>query len=238
MKHEHRYVGAFVAAIAGLCLAGLARAATVTVNWTPPTTNTDGSAIAGTGAGSLTNYRIEYGTCNGTAFGVKAGEITRAAPASTATLNLQPGTSCVRVFAANTYGSESVASNVATKVVDPPTPNPPQLTTIAAQVYDVLPNERTFAFDRGRLVGTTRLGMACDEERTTGADFYALERPSKAIIVKTPRSAALVARCGSTPARADQGNPTAAPGASAEGDDAFGHGRRVLVGSGLHPTSG
>lgn len=194
---EHRLVGIFAALLLGMCLVGIATAATVTVTWTPPTTNTDGSPIAATGPGSLTLYRLEYGTCGaGGAFGTKAGEVTRAAPATGTTVNLQPGTSCVRVFVANTYGAESDASNVASKVVDPPKPSPPQITTIAAQVYDVLPNERTFTFERGRQVGTTKLGMACDETRTTDADFYALERPSRVNLNRNPRSTALVARCG------------------------------------------
>lgn len=105
--------------------AGCATAATVVVTWTPPTLNTDDTAIPATGPGSLTTYRIEYGTCNGTLFGVKAGEVTRAAPASTVTLNLQPGTTCVQVFVANTYGNESIPSNVASKVVPAPTPRAP-----------------------------------------------------------------------------------------------------------------
>jgi hypothetical protein len=201
MKSSSLRFLSFVAAL-GLVATAMpapSAAATVTVNWTNPTANTDSSPIPASGAGSLASARIEYGTCTATGgFGTKAGEVTRTQPATTATLNLQPGTTCVQVRVTNTYGIESAASNVATKVVDPPTPNPPQLTTIAAAVYDVLPNERTFAFDRGRQVGTARLGLACDEERTTGDDFYALERPSRALITRQPRSSALVAKCASS----------------------------------------
>lgn len=187
--------------IASLLACSAALGATVTVTGTNPTTNTDGSTIAATGAGSLTTLRIEYGTCSApNVFGTKAGEVSRAAGAPGANfsqaLNLQPGTTCVRALVANTYGVESDASNVAAKVVDPPKPGPPQLTTIAAQVYDVIPNERTFTFDRGRQIGTTKLGMACDESRNTDNDFYALERPSRVSLLRPPRSAALVARCG------------------------------------------
>jgi hypothetical protein len=121
-----RFLFAAVAA-----LVGCAAAATVTVSWTPPVTNTDGSAIAATGAGSLTQYRIEYGTCSApNTFGTKAGEVTRAAPATGTTLNLQPGTTCVRVFVANTYGVESDASNVTTTVVNPPKPSAPTNVTV------------------------------------------------------------------------------------------------------------
>jgi hypothetical protein len=195
MRH-HRIIG--LLAVALVCGIGIARADTVTVNWTPPTANTNGSAIAATGPGSLTNYRVEYGTCVGSAFGVKAGEVTRAAPATGTTLNLQPGTTCVRAFVSNTFGKESAASNVTSKVIDQPVPNPPTNLTVTDPVaYDVRPNESTFAFDRGRPVGLAKIGAACDEERTTGDDFYALERPSRVRLNRQPRSAALVARCAS-----------------------------------------
>lgn len=192
---KHRYVAAFCLTIFALCVAMVAQADTVTVSWVLPTTNTNGTAIPATGAGSLASIRVEYGTCNGAAFGTKAGEVSRPGNSTSTTLNLNPGTTCVRAFAVNSYGLESDTSNVASKVIEPPRPNPPQLTTIAAAVYDVRPNESTFAFDRGRQVGTVKLGLACDEDRTTGQDFYALERPSKAVLTRQPRSTALVAKC-------------------------------------------
>ena len=108
----------------------LASAATVTVTWNPPTTNTDSSPIPSSGPGSLKTYRIEYGTCTSPGvFGTKAGEVTRPAPASTVVLNLNPGTACVRVFVSNTYDVESDASNVATSVVPFPRPQAPTATS-------------------------------------------------------------------------------------------------------------
>lgn len=182
--------------LALLALAGVASAATVTTSWTNPTTNTDGSAIPATGAGSLTQARIEYGTCNGALFGVKAGEVVRPMPVTTATLNLQPGTTCVRVKVTNTYANESAASNVATRVIDAPTPSPPtNLTVSEPTAYDVRPNESTFAFERGRVVGKCKIGAACDEDRTTGDGYFALERPSKCTRIRESRSVALVAKC-------------------------------------------
>lgn len=186
----------YLLSIALVVLAGVASGATVTTSWNNPTTNTDGSAIPATGAGSLTQARIEYGTCNGAAFGVKAGEVIRPMPVTTATLNLQPGTTCERVKVTNTYANESAASNVATRVIDAPTPSAPtNLTVSEPTAYDVRPNESTFAFERGRAVGTAKLGAACDEERTTGQAFYALERPSRVTLNRAPRSTALVAKC-------------------------------------------
>jgi hypothetical protein len=182
-------------------LGSFVQADTVTIGGTNPTTNTDNTAIPSTGAGSLVTLRIEYGTCSAAnVFGTKAGEVSRTAGAPgaqfTHTINLNPGTTCVRAAVSNTFGTESAASNVVSKVVSPPTPRPPQLATIEQQVFDVRPNEQTFSFDRGRYVGTVRLGAACDEGRTTGANFYALERPSRVRFAREPRSAALVAKCG------------------------------------------
>jgi hypothetical protein len=113
-------------------LAGVAHSATVTTTWVNPTKNTDGTDIPATGVGSLASAKVEYGTCGpNNVFGTKAGEVLRNMPASSATLNLNPGTTCVRVTVTNTYGIESPPSNVASRVVDPPTPQPPQITTIA-----------------------------------------------------------------------------------------------------------
>ena len=113
-----------------LLLGGVASAATVTITWSPPTQNTDNSAIPASGEGSLKTYRIEYGTCTSPGvFGTKVGEVTRAAPATGTVLNLNPGTTCVRVFVANTYDQESDASNVATSVVPFPRPKAPTQTS-------------------------------------------------------------------------------------------------------------
>jgi hypothetical protein len=200
MRH-HRIIG--LLAVALVCGIGIARADTVTATWTNPTTNTNASAIPATGAGSLDGAKLEYGTCSAPGvFGTKAGEVVRArgtgAQPSTASVNLQPGTSCLRVVVYNTFGNTSSPSNVTVSVVPAPTPSPPTNLTVSDPVaYDVRPNEQTFAFDRGRPVGLAKLGAACDEARTTGGDFYALERPSRVKLNRQPRSAALVARCAS-----------------------------------------
>ncbi len=135
MIKEHRIIGLAAIALLATCLVGIARAATVTYSGTNPTLNTDDTPIPATGAGSLTQLRIEYGTCVGTAFGTKAGEVLRTSPAAganfTGSLNLQPGTTCIRVLVQNTYGSESQPSNVVSRVVDPPIPKPPTLAAVA-----------------------------------------------------------------------------------------------------------
>lgn len=199
-----RIVGAIALALIlfAVCGVNIAKADTVTITWSNPITNTDTSSIPASGPGSLQSWRFEYGTCSApNVFGAKVGEFprTRAAngPALTSTTNnFDPGTTCIRGYVSNTYGVESLVSNVTSKTVTPPQPGPILLTTVGPQVYDVRPNEQTFAFDRGRQVGTVKLGLQCDENRNTDANWYALERPSSARLTRAPRSTALVARCG------------------------------------------
>lgn len=107
-----------------------AAASTLTVTWTNPTLNTDDSNIPDTGAESLQVARIEYGTCSASnVFGVKAGEFTRTrvtgqSMPTSATNNVPPGLTCVRVYVSNVAGKESDASNVASRTVEPSKPKP------------------------------------------------------------------------------------------------------------------
>lgn len=145
-----------------------ANAATVSISIAPPTQNTDNTAIPATGAGSIASYRVEYGTCVGTAFGVRAGEITLTAP--TGTVDVGPGTYCFRAFARNTFGQESAASNVATRVVNPPTPQPPTITTVAVVAgINMAPLYRINA-DGTR--GTTVLGFVPVGAKCLGTPVY------------------------------------------------------------------
>jgi hypothetical protein len=152
-------------------------------------------------------------------FGTSATALTQsieiANPATTTQVvgNLTPGsTYYFAARAVNSAGVESDNSNVGSKTIvggTPPTASktasvtvnkipgaPSNVTVVETTVYDVRPNEQTFAFERGQRVGSVKLGAACDETRTTGSQFFALERPSRVVLTKTPRSTALVARCG------------------------------------------
>jgi hypothetical protein len=83
---------------------------TATLSWTPPTSNTDGTALT-----NLAGYRIHYG--------LSATEMTQTiqlanASVSSYTLsNLAPGTYYFAVRAYNSGGTESLNSNVVSKVV-------------------------------------------------------------------------------------------------------------------------
>lgn len=96
------------AVLALLLLASPAFAAKVIVHWINPTTNTDGSALT-----NLAVIRLEWGTCVGSAFGVLQASIL--APPSAGSTPIYPtglATVCVRAYARNTLGVESVPSNV------------------------------------------------------------------------------------------------------------------------------
>lgn len=119
----------WVAALLGAGFTAFAVAAVLTINWQNATTNTDGTAIPASGPGSLQSTRIEYGTCNAarTAIVSVLGEVTASGSASTAqTPNLAPGIWCARAFHVNTFGVSSDASNVASREILAPKPNPPQ----------------------------------------------------------------------------------------------------------------
>lgn len=183
--------------LALLLVAGAANAATLNVDWTNPTTNTDASTIPASGAGSLTQARIEYGTCNGTAFGTSLGNVNRVMPASTGSITVNPGTYCVRVFVANTYGNESAASNVASRVVPAPTPNPPSnLRFTDAVVFDLRKEGgRTYL---SRHVATVKDG-AVPVSRYTVEDHsgYCQVKRSDTLTIKSNKGV-LVAKCEAT----------------------------------------
>lgn len=106
--------------IALLLLASAAFADTLRIE--PPTKNTDGTAIPATGPGSISGIRIEYGSCSGTAFGTKAGELNMTPPNMSTVLSMPPAQYCFRAYAKNTYGTESAPTNVLVYTLKPPTP--------------------------------------------------------------------------------------------------------------------
>lgn len=149
-----------------ITIPALAQAASVNVSWTNPTQNTDGTTIPATGAGSITGTLIEWGTCSGTAFATKVGEQFVLAPATTYRVDgLAVGTHCFRALTRNTFGQQSAASNVATRVINAPIPNPPTINTVAVVAgINMAPLYRINADgSRGSVVlGFMPTGKACD----------------------------------------------------------------------------
>jgi hypothetical protein len=107
----------------------LAAAADLTITWQHPTELVDATPIPASGAGAITQTRIEYGTCTGTgpdyAFGTKRGEVVALYPAATATVTgLAAGARyCFRGYTKTTV--ESGPSNVVAKWVPATAPKPP-----------------------------------------------------------------------------------------------------------------
>jgi hypothetical protein len=167
-------------------ISGSAHAATQ-ISWTLPTTNTDGSSIPASGTGSLTSSRVEYGTCSGSSFGTKISEIVVGVPATNAVIeDLAAGTYCFRVFAKNTYGTESGPSAVVSKTIATPVPNPPTLVTVSTVAYDYIKKGNRFVL--GKPVGTVPLGTACGSFviKNKGTSYYEV---SNVTFTGTTRSA-------------------------------------------------
>jgi hypothetical protein len=117
------------AAFAILLSACAADAAVVTLTWVNPTENTDNTPIPAQGAGALISNRVEYGSCApGGQFGAAVGSDTIPVATTWRVVGLIPGTEyCYRVFAVNSFGVESAASNVVAKRTDLTTPKSPTL---------------------------------------------------------------------------------------------------------------
>ena len=177
----------------------VALAGVATVSWSPPQTNTDGSMIPASGAGSITETRVEYGTCTaGGGFGTKAGQVIVGMPATSVEINsfVSGQTVCFRAFAKNTYGIESAASNVASKTFDPPKPRPPVLVVVNPTAYEIR-LDRNLNARLGRDVGTVAAGTECSGTAlvtTRRAAYYAFNL-EQANLTKAPRSSLVVAQC-------------------------------------------
>ena len=170
-----------------------ALAASVTVTWTHPTQNTDGTALA---LANIASTRVEHGTCSGTAFGTKAGEAVVPAPATTTTFDLGPGTHCFRAYTktvAAVGGLESSPSGVASKVVPFPPPNPPVITVVNIVAYEVQTHPM-WGNRLGRNVGTVPLGTECVPGEIV--DGYYEVPLDQVDLYRMPKSPIVVAKCG------------------------------------------
>jgi hypothetical protein len=169
-----------------------ALAAGVTVSWTHPTQNTDGTALA---LANIASTRVEYGSCSGTAFGTKAGEAVVPAPATTTTFDLAPGTYCFRAYSktvAALGALESGPSGVASKVVPYSPPNPPVITVVNITAYEYIGPKGRNPARLGKVVGTVPLGTACGQSML-GA-YYTV--PREAVRFTRSTRQPVVAKCG------------------------------------------
>ncbi len=86
-------------------------AGAVTINWTPPTENTDGTPLT-----DLAGYDIHYGTASGAY--TQSVSVSNAGLATYVVDNLTPGTYYFSVSAVNTSGTESPLSSEVTARVN------------------------------------------------------------------------------------------------------------------------
>jgi hypothetical protein len=112
----------------------LTLAATVTVNWTAPTTAIDGSPL--TGSQAITSYQVWLGTSSIAANTTSqpTATVTGSATATTQTVTASPGqTIFARVKACNSGGCSAMSAE-ASKLVPVSEPGVPTSVTITLQI--------------------------------------------------------------------------------------------------------
>ena len=192
---------AFLTGLALLTAVGLiafnVKAADISGTFTYPTQFEDGSALT---LVQIAAVRVEYGSCAGTAFGTKAGEVSVAPPATAFTITgLSPGTYCLRAYTRTTAaagGLDSAPTGVVSKVIPFPPPKPPTFTVVNVVAYEIT-EHRVFGLRLARDIGRVPLGTACGGEtvlQSGGSDYHAV--PVEAVdLFKMPKSAVVVAAC-------------------------------------------
>lgn len=164
----------------------------VTLTWTPPTQNTDGTPLT-----DLAGYKIYRGTESGVYNNITT--VANPSIASWVTDVLPAGTYYFAATSYNEAGVESVFSNEVTKVVppDPTTPNPP--TNLTVQPDNLTAYYLSQSEDVIRLapIGTVPEGTACDSTMSVNGHY----RVPKAALVKPPTTTVdppvVFALCGS-----------------------------------------
>jgi hypothetical protein len=164
------------------------------VNWVPPTTNTDGSALT-----NLARFKVVYGTsASSLTRSVIVDDITRR---STTVSSLAPGPWYFAVRAVNTSNVESVNSNVASKTVAGAsaartvriTVTSPSLRTVSTNVWDYRRKDNG-VLARVGVVGQIALGRPCDSTFKVAQSHYAVNR-ADVTLYATPVSTRLVVLC-------------------------------------------
>ena len=166
------------------------------VTWTPPTTNTDGSALT-----NLARFKVYYGTSSTSL--TRSATVDDVTKRSATISSLSPGTWYFAVRAINTAGSESSNSNVASKsvagasaaktvgiTISAPTGG---YVTTSVNVWDVR-KRPDGVWSRIGVVGKIALGRPCSTSFKVGANHYLVSR-SYVTLTKTPASTNLVTYC-------------------------------------------
>lgn len=168
-------------------------AADATVDWQHPTNNVDGSPIPATGPAALSSTRLEYGTCSGTAFGQAEGSVSAPYPATSAIVpGLEYGRSyCFRGASVNNAGEVSAWSNVVSRFILVPAPNPPTLSATVNVVWELRGQMNT------TIAGFTDIGAPCEKGQFTtkdGLTFNSID-PKYVTLIKNREPKNLVTIC-------------------------------------------
>jgi hypothetical protein len=172
-------------------------AGSATVNWTAPTTNTDGTPLT-----NLAAFRVYYGTSSTSLTRVR--EVNDISSSSTTISALSPATWYFKVRAVNANQVESADSNVSSKVISGASaartvsisitsPTTSTRKTIATTVYDLVRSPTTNKWVLGRVVGTIPIGKNCRTYRLTG-DYYGVWT-GLVTLTQPMRGDTLVAHC-------------------------------------------
>jgi hypothetical protein len=171
----------------------------VTLTWTPPTRNADGTPL-----GDLAGYRIAHGTRSGSytenaTVGLASSYVWRSLP---------EGTHYFVAFARDTRGNESVASNETTIVIGsapppPPPPSPetwvvaPNASNTTRTAYEAVLNVSGVGYKRGGTEGSIAVGRPCGSElfRTTAGSWRTVSERDIALSSPTYRGRSHVAIC-------------------------------------------
>ena len=162
--------------------AASSKADSVTVSWTPPTQNTDGTPLT-----NLAGYRVLYGT--------SASSLTQTVQtpqnvSRTVIDGLAPGQWFFGVTAFTSSGVESALSNIASKTI---AAAPKMLVTVGGPVFVASPDWTHFGWKLGAEAGTIAARQKCDVTRKIGDDFYRVTSP---IVWKAGKKNYVVAKCG------------------------------------------
>jgi hypothetical protein len=186
-----RILQILLALMLALFVYNAAVAGSATATWMNPTSYVDGTVM---GIGDITQTRLEYGSCVGTSFGTKSGEVVASGTATTATVsNLAAGTYCFRAYT-KAKGVESAPSNVASKVVPQTAPNPPTLMTVDTVAYSITVDYQNLAIVKNTAVGKVPLGVACSAANTD--DGYHMVPRTAVAWAGANRPTYVVAKCG------------------------------------------
>lgn len=175
----------FVLAFA-LNLLPAAHGADVSLTWTAPTQNTDGSALT-----NLQSYKVYRAA---TQAGLATAPVLATVPAPASgyhDLTAGVGTWYYSVTARSAAGVESIQSNSVSVTIVPPAPNPPGNLNATRVAYTILKQPDRLVMIP---VGTVAANTPCDTSQPVGTGYYVV--PNAAVTwTGTTRPVVVVAQC-------------------------------------------